>query len=315
MSKVPTEGRIRWAAAFALVAIGVWVGASPANACEGKFLLKTGGDWSGAGKLSAPGDIAIDSKGNAWVLDTGHNRVQKFNSSGEFVLQFGSKGSGNGQFSEPQGIALDSEDDVWVASGGARVQEFSSEGTFKQAWNAPGSSISLTGIAIDSGGKVWVLSVVPLVGTPKVKKLTTAGETLLEFGAEGSENSQFKSPQDIATDSEGNVLVADTNNHRVQEFNGSGEFVRKYGSEGTGNGQFKSPKGLTVDAEGRVWVADTGNNRMQRFSSKGTYQTQFGSGGPNDGQFNEPLGVAVDSSGNIWVADTGNNRVQKFECL
>jgi sugar lactone lactonase YvrE len=320
MTKAPTGGRIRWAVVFALVSISMWAGTSPADACEGKFLLKFGGDWAGAGKLSAPGDIAIDSKDNAWVLDTGHNRVQKFNSSGEFVLQFGSTGTGNSQFSSPTGIAVDSENDVWVASGGARVQEFSSEGAFKQTWSVP-SMNSLGGIAIDPGGKVWIVGI-NTSSVVKVKKLTTAGESLLEFGENGTGNGQFgwgigtpNSPQDIAADSEGNVLVADTRNHRVQEFNASGEFVRKYGSEGAGNGQFKSPQGLTVDAEGRVWVADTGNNRVQRFSSKGTYQAQLGSGGPNDGQFSEPQAVALDSSGNIWVADTGNNRVQKFECL
>lgn len=315
MTKAPTGGRIRWAVAFALVSISMWAGASSANACEGKFLLKFGGDGSGAGQLSSPGDIAIDSSGDAWVLDTGHNRVQKFNSSGEFILQFGYSGSGNGQFSSPQGIAIDSNDDVWVASGGTRVQEFSSEGAFLQTWNVTSMS-SVTGIAIDSGGKVWVTGTTGFPLVPKVKKLTTAGEVLVEFGASGSENGQFSGvPQDIAADSEGNVVVTDTGNHRVQEFNSAGEFVRKYGSEGTGNGQFKSPKGLTVDAEGRVWVADTGNNRMQRFSSKGAYQTQFGSGGINDGQFNEPQAVALDSSGNIWVPDTGNDRVQKFECV
>ena len=315
MNKAPTDGRIRWALLFALVSIGMGTNVSPAYACEGKHLLKFGGDWSGAGKLSSPGEVAIDSEGNAWVLDTGHSRVQKFNSSGELLLQFGSFGSSNGQFSSPQGIAVDSGDDVWVASGGARVQEFSSTGSFLQSWSVPGAN-GVPGIAIDSGGKVWALVSTGIGGIkPKVKKLTTAGEVLLEFGAEGSENSQFISPQDIAADSEGNVLIADTGNHRVQEFNSSGEFVRKYGSEGTGNGQLKSPRGLTVDSEGRVWVADTGNNRAQRFSSKGAYQAQLGSGGPNDGQFDAPQGVAVDSGGNIWVADTGNNRVQKFECV
>lgn len=208
---------------------------------------------------------------------------------------------------------MDSEDDVWVASAGARVQEFSEEGAFMQAWIVPGVGAAVTGIAIDPEGKVWVVGLGSFA-TPKVRKLTSAGEVILEFGAAGSGNGQFASASDIAADSEGNVLVADTGNQRIQEFNSAGEFVRKYGSEGTGNGQFKSPRGVAVDPEGRVWVADTGNNRIQRFSAKGAYQAQLGSTGPNGGQFEGPQGIAVDSEENVWVADTGNDRVQESSC-
>ncbi len=64
---------------------------------------------SGARPLSwTPYDVAIDASGNVWVADTGHKRVQKFNSSGEFVSQFGTA-------IEPRGIDIDSEGDVWVA--------------------------------------------------------------------------------------------------------------------------------------------------------------------------------------------------------
>ncbi|HEU5141717.1 MAG TPA: hypothetical protein VFU04_01025, partial [Solirubrobacterales bacterium] len=73
--------RIRWTAVLGLVILGTASGAGSAQACTSKFLLKAGGTGSGAGQLSAPGDIATDSSGNVWVLDTSHNRVQKFNSS------------------------------------------------------------------------------------------------------------------------------------------------------------------------------------------------------------------------------------------
>ena len=46
----------------------------------------------------------------------------------------------------------------------------------------------------------------------------------------------------IAVDSEDNVYVADTSNHRIQKFDSNGNFITKWGSEGTGNGEFKKPK-------------------------------------------------------------------------
>lgn len=294
---------------LAVALIACFVYAPTAQACEQAQAF--GNQWSAAGQLDSPGDVATDSAGNTWVLDTAHNRVQKFDSEGEFVLQFGSSGSGNGQFSGPKGIAVDPEGDVWVASGPAgstRVQEFSGAGVFQREWSA-GESPSLTGIAVDPEGNVWVSATTASGSITKIKKFTPAGASLLEFGSPGTGNGQFKEPQGIAADSEGNVLVADTGNHRIQEFNGAGEFVRKYGSEGTGNGQLKFPSDVAVDSEGRVWVIDTGNNRAQRFTSKGTYQTQFGTGGPNDGQLNGPQGIAVDAGGDIWIADTENDRV------
>ena len=74
----------------------------------GEYVRQFGGEGSGPGQLSAPIDTATDAAGNVWVADTGHNRIQEFNSKGEFIHQFGAKGSANGLSStRPQGIATD----------------------------------------------------------------------------------------------------------------------------------------------------------------------------------------------------------------
>jgi sugar lactone lactonase YvrE len=281
--------------------------------CE--FTLKAGGESSGAGRLSEPRDVAIDASGNAWVADTAHNRVQKFNSSGEFVSQFGTE-------LPPNGIALDSGGDVWVVVGTAgsadsKVREYSPSGELKLSFGSSGSGngqfTSASDLAIDSSGNVLVVDAGYIGFGARVQKFNSSGTYQSQFGKQGTGNGEFKSPEAITVDSEGNILVADTGNNRYQEFNSAGEFVRKVGSSGTGNGQFSAPRGIAVDSEGRVWVTDSGNNRLQRFSSKGAYQTQFGAYGPNDGQLVEPRGIAVSGS-SLWVADTGNDRVQKFGC-
>jgi YD repeat-containing protein len=274
-----------------------------------------GGDASGAGHLSTPGGVAIDSEGNVWVADTGHDRIQEFNSKGEFVNQFGTTGKGIGFFREPRGIATDSEGNVWVAdTGNWRVQEFDPKGKPIRHFGSPGTGnsqfTSLQGIAIDPEGHVWTVDAVP-GGTPRVREFSAEGTYLTKFGVKGTENGQLIEPKGLAVDSKGNVWVADTANNRIEEFNAKGEFIRKSGSAGTGNGQLKSPSGLTADSEGNVWVADTANNRVQEFSATGTYLSQFGTAGNNSGQFSEPRSVATDSKGNVWVADTNNNRVQE----
>lgn len=279
-------------------------------ACE--YTLKFGGQPYGL--LAEPRDVAIDASGNAWVADTGQSRVQKFNSSGEFVTQFEVEGG-------LVALDLDSEGDIWTIVGsefsaklireyspsGEVKSSFASKEAFKDGWFQDARDL-----AVDPSGNIWVLDRGE-TSPARAQKFNSKGEFLLKFGKGGTGNGEFKTPEAIALDSEGNILVADTGNHRYQEFNPAGEFVRKVGSEGTGNGQFKSPRGIDVDSEGRVWVSDSGNARLQRFSSKGAYQTQFGTYGPNDGQLREPRGIDI-SGTNLWVADTENGRVQKFGC-
>jgi sugar lactone lactonase YvrE len=279
----------------------------------GPHIRSFGGEVSGAGKLVAPSGVAADSEGNVWVADTGHNRIQEFNSKGEFVNQFGANGQANGLFREPRGIAVDSKGNIWVAdTGNNRVQELDPKGKpIRQVGSygtGNGKFTALQGIAIDPEGHLWT---VDSAGTPRVQEFSSEGTYITKFGVKGSENGQLKEPKGIAVDSKGNVWIADTGNSRIEDFNSKGEFVRKAGSAGTGNGQLKSPIGLNTDSEGNVWVADTGNNRIQEFSATGTYLSQFGTAGNNSGQFSEPRSVAIDSKGNLWVADTNNNRAQE----
>jgi len=281
--------------------------------CTTSFLRKFGGDSSGAGRLSAPRGVAIDSKGNAWVADTAHSRVQEFNSAGEFVSQFGAVES-------PNGIALDAEGHIWVVAK-TKVREFKTNGELIQSFGSSGTGNGqfsiLQGIAIGPSGNVWVVEkgeISESLGGEKVRvqKFNSSGVYQSQFGKEGTGNGEFKSPQAISIDSEGNILIADTGNNRIQEFTSAGEFVRKYSGEG--ENALNSPTGVTIDSEGKVWVSDSGNNRIERFSSKGAFLSKFGAYGPNDGQFVEPRGIAVSGS-SLWVADTGNDRVQELSCL
>jgi YD repeat-containing protein len=283
-------------------------------ASELNSFFSFGGSGAGAGQLEKPAAVATDSVGNVWVADTGHDRVQEFNSKGEFVREFGAEGRGAGQFIRPEDIAVSPSGSVYVVdNGNSRVEQFDSSGVFIRAFGSSGEGngqfgSALSGVAVDGGGRVWTVE-----GGKKerVQEFSAEGSYLSQFGSTGSENGKFSSPKGIAVDPGGNVWVADTGNNRVQEFRPSGQWVRTFGAKGTGNGQFKEPHGVAIGPEGDVWVADTENNRVQRFTSEGSYLSQVGTGGNESGQFYTPKGVATDASGNVWVADTGNNRIQE----
>jgi len=133
------------------------------------------------------------------------------------------------------------------------------------------------------------------------------------FGASGTGNGQFNEPTGIAVNAlNGNLVVPDEGNNRVQIFNEKGEYLSQFGTLGSGNGQFNQPRGAAVDSKGNIWVIDTGNSRVEKFNEKGEYLSQFGTKGTGNGQFTTPKNLAVDAKGNVWVADSGDNRVEKF---
>ncbi len=136
---------------------------------------------------------------------------------------------------------------------------------------------------------------------------------LSSYGAYGTGTGQLREPADLKVDASGNVWVADSQNHRVQEFNSKGEFVRAIGSEGTGNGQFSgSVMGVAIDSKGNIWVTNSSANRIEEFSPEGVFIKAVGSYGSGNEQFWVPEGLAFDSKGDLYVADRGNNRVEEL---
>lgn len=139
------------------------------------------------------------------------------------------------------------------------------------------------------------------------------------IGQEGVEDGEFSSPTGIAVDKDGNIYVADTDNHSIQKFDKDGKFLGRWGGEaGSAEGGYYYPRGLTTNSDGQVYVADTGNNRVQRLDTDGNPMKAWGKfgfawRGADMNKFDAPWGVTTDQDGNIYVTDTNNARIQKFK--
>jgi len=141
-------------------------------------------------------------------------------------------------------------------------------------------------------------------------------------------------PVGLASDSAGNVYVADFFKNRILKIKrdnttivlaGTGELGYRNGHANIA--QFSGPSAVAVDAKGNVIVADSGNDLIRKIDPSGVVTTIAGDyqwyadsnmrdrDGARDGvgtqaRFHYPQGVAVDSFGNIFVADSQNQRIR-----
>ncbi|XP_021948374.1 RING finger protein nhl-1 isoform X2 [Folsomia candida] len=136
---------------------------------------------------------------------------------------------------------------------------------------------------------------------------------VLKFGTRGSEAGCFTWPRGIACGLDGQIVVADSSNHRVQVFGEDGSFIKEFGQYGNCEGEFDCLAGVAVNRIGQFIVSDRYNHRIQVFDPSGRFLRAFGSQGSTDGKFNYPWGVATCPLGFIYVCDKENHRVSVFQ--
>jgi DNA-binding beta-propeller fold protein YncE len=220
---------------------------------------KAGAAGAGAGQLSAPTGVAIDSSGHVWVSEEGNDRIQEFSETGGYITSFGSPGSGAGQLSAPMDIAVVGGDLYVADQYNNRVDEFSISGTF----------VKTIGWGVSNG-------------EAKLETCTSS----CKAGIAGTGNGQFDYPRGLTSESvSGSLYVTDMSNNRVQEITSAGAFVSKFGSGGSGPGQFSAPMGIVVSSTGTIYVTDAYNTRVQEWSHAVWWPTSAKGSLPNQSTY------------------------------
>ena len=137
----------------------------------------------------------------------------------------------------------------------------------------------------------------------------------------GSAPGDLNTPRGIDIAPNGTIYVADSLNHRIQQFSPDGFLSNVWGNfanvleEDAPGGTFNEPWDVAVAPDGSIFVADTFNHRIQKFDSTGRFIKMWGifAQGDTPESFWGPRGIAVDEDGNVFVTDTGNKRVVVFD--
>ena len=326
-----------------------------------------GGDGGRAveAQLNGPIGVAVDADGNLYFSDIGNDRVRRVDTRGIIttVAGTGEEGySGDGgpsveaQLSAPRGLAVDSSGNLFIAdTGNHAIRRVDTTGTIttvagtgvrgNSGDGGPAVEALLNtprGIAVDGAGNLFIAD----TRTYTVRRVDTAGiiTTIAGTGEAGysgdggpAVSAQLSAPYRVAVDVAGNLLIADTWNHRVRRVDTTGTITTVAGIGGIGinnEGAYSGdggpaveallniPIGIAVDGAGNLYIADNGNGRIRRVDTAGIITTiagigensHSGDGGPAvEALLNLPRGIAVDGTGNLYIADTGNHRIRRVD--
>jgi tripartite motif-containing protein 2/3/tripartite motif-containing protein 71 len=142
-----------------------------------------------------------------------------------------------------------------------------------------------------------------------VSVFSPSGKKLRSFSTRGSGGC----PREVAVDGEGNILVTDSENNRIQKFTSHGRFLTSVGSRSRQHMEFSLPTGIAFNASNnKVYVGDTNNHRIQVLNSDLTFSRTIGNEGVGEGQFSFPCSIACGSTGKVYVVDQCNHRIQVF---
>jgi len=197
------------------------------------------------------------------------------------------------------------------------------------------TEISLVdGITLDKKGNMYITmrehNIISRIDT-KGMMTRYAGSGESGFSGDGGPaiKANFKTPAGLAFDPEGNLYIADRENHRVRKLDTSGNIstfagIGKAGFSGDGGPAVRAklnlPSGLAADEKGNLYISDRSNDRIRVVDKKGVIRTYAGTGVAGfqgdagsalKAQLDKPFGIALDEAENLYIADRNNNRVRK----
>jgi len=320
--------------------------------------------------LYQPYGVAVDASGNFYLTSYNQHRVFKVNTTGTISVVAGNGapgysgdgvvgGAGNATLNHPWAVAVDGSGNVYIADySNCIVRKVDSAGTITTIAGTPnscgytgdggkGTAAQLyqpAGVAVDALGNLFIGDysncVVRKVVLSSNIISTVAGNHSCGYTGDGGSATaaELFQPSGVATDSTGNLFIADSTNCVVREVAKATQKISTIAGNHTcgyngDNGVATAAEmnqifGIGVNSGGTVVTfADYYNQRIRQFTVGGNITTVAGNGtacqnsgsnvcgegGPaTSAETYYPVGVAVNSTGKVYFSDNDNYVVDAF---
>ncbi len=267
--------------------------------------------------LNDPGGIAADAHGNLYFADRSNYRIRRIDAETGVIMTVA--GSGDAGFAGDNGPGGDA---VLNRPAGVTV--------------TPNGAFLVIADTLNNRIRRW---------RPRddlVRTFVGNGEARI-IGDDGPATAAgLYIPADLAFDSSGNLVIADTFNHRVRRIDAGSRKITTVaggGNEGLrfgrGSGGYagddgpalaaslNQPFGISINLAGNIVITDTQNNRVRVVAAgSGNIRTIAGTGQQGDSgdgrqaaeaEVLGPKGIAVDSAGHVYFTDTENSKVRRID--
>lgn len=319
--------------------------------------------------FDTPRYVAQDGQGNIYVADTFNSRIRRvtptgtvstFVGTGEFGFSGDNGPAASARISRPGPMIVDGSGNLIFADlSNNRIRRVAPDGVIRtivgngtrgdRADGVPGVGAQIGnpgGFALDSAGVLYftdttyhrvrkvaadgTVSTVAGASAPAPERPTTGG-----FAGDGglATAARFNTPEAIAVERDGSLLVADSGNRRIRRITATGTISTIAGSDTIGpiaDGAAASAQsvgrimGMTTDANGNIIaslnffgrIVRIANGRINVIAGNGSFDpidSTMGDGGPgvNAGLW-APAGLYLTRDGDIVFVDSDAHRVRRL---
>lgn len=259
-------------------------------------------------RLNRPQGPATDGTGNLFFADSNNGVIRRVDNAGiittvagNYDLGPGYAGDGaaatNARMRLPMAVLADGPGNLLIADWGNNVIRrvdtngiiTTLAGNGNSGYSGDGGMATNASLA-NPGGLAWDLAgnlIFADVANNRVRKVDTNGviTTVAGNGAPGfagdggpATEAALNFPTQVAVNADGDLFIADANNHRIRRVDAGGIITTVAGTGLPGylgdggaatNAQFRQPTGLALNGEGDLFIADTGNARIRELIAFG----------------------------------------------
>lgn len=212
-------------------------------------------------ELSYPVRVAMNSKGDIFVLDGKKRRILRLSPEGVFKGYLDPPEMPSAAM-VPKSFTIDHDDNIYVLDVfSERVLILDPGGKYQKQVAFPKEYGFMSDIAVDRKGTIYLIDSVQAAvavaakGSPGFTPLTKSLREFMDF------------PAGITLDSRGTILITDRNGGGIVVLGQDGAFHGRQLRRGRTEGLVNYPSQLCINDKGEIFIADSGNNRVQIFTT------------------------------------------------